>query len=89
MALGADRGRIRALVVRQGLLLVGVGTVLGLGGALAATRGLESLLFGVSAVDRGTFVVVPLLLAAVATVACYLPARRATGLNPVETLRHE
>ena len=89
MALGADRGRIRALVVRQGLLLVGVGTVLGLVGALAATRGLESLLFGVSAVHRGTFVVVPLLLAAVATVACYLPARRATGLNPVETLRHE
>ena len=89
MALGADNGDIRALVVRQGLLLVGIGIILGLGGAVATTRGLETLLFGVDAIDRATFVVVPVLLAAVAAVACYLPAVRATRLNPLETLRHE
>ena len=89
MALGADRGSIRALVVRQGTLLVGLGVAIGLAGALATTRGLESLLFGIAAIDLSTFVVVPVVLIVVALAACYVPAHRAMRVDPMDSLRHD
>jgi putative ABC transport system permease protein len=89
MALGADRSGIRNMVVRQGALLVGVGVALGLAGALATTRALESLLFGVTTLDLPTLIAVPVLLIMVALAACYLPARRATRVDPMDALRYE
>ena len=89
MALGAERSRIQLMVLRQGLELTGVGIVLGLIGAAAVTRVMASLLFGVSATDPVTFTAVPLVLLATAILACYVPARRATRVNPVTTLRDE
>ena len=89
MALGADGGRIRNLVVRQGALLVGVGVAFGLAGALVTTRALESLLFGVTTLDLPTLIAVPVVLVTVAIAACYLPVRRATRVNPMDALRYE
>ena len=89
MALGADGGRIRNLVIRQGALLVGVGVAFGLAGALVTTRALESLLFGVTPLDLPTLIAVPVVLVTVAIVACYLPVRRATRVNPMDALRYE
>ena len=89
MALGAQAHDILALVVRQGAALVAAGAVAGLLAAAAASRILESFLFGVTTHDRLTFVVAPLLLAAVALAACWLPARRATRIDPMATLRAE
>ena len=89
MALGAQRGDIVALVGRQGALLIAGGAVLGLPAAAASTRVLESLLFGVTMFDWLTFVAGPLVLIAVALAACWLPARRATRINPMDALRVE
>jgi len=89
MALGARRGDVLALVIRRGLVLTVAGSVAGVGLSLAAVRGIERLLFGVSATDPQTFVIVPIGLTAVAFLACWLPARRATRLNPLEALRQE
>ena len=89
MALGARRGDILGLVVRQGAMLVAAGAVVGLAGAAASSRVLESFLYGVATDDRLTFVAAPLVLAAVALVACWLPARRATRVEPMEVLRFE
>jgi len=89
MALGAQRYDVLALVVRQGAGLIAVGTVLGLLVAAASARLLESLLFGVAAVDPLTFLAAPLVLAAVAMVACWLPGRRAARLHPMDALRAE
>ena len=89
MALGADGGRIRNLVIRQGALLVGVGVAFGLAGALVTTRALESLLFGVTTLDLPTLIAVPVVLVTVAIAACYLPVRRATRVNPMDALRYE
>ena len=89
MALGARRGDILALVIRQGAVLVAAGVVVGLAGAAASSRVLESFIYGVATDDRLTFVAAPLALAAVALVACWLPARRATGVDPMEVLRFE
>ncbi len=89
MALGAHRTDILALVLRQGAWLTGIGLVLGLIGAYGLTRLLTSLLFGVTATDPVTFVMVPLLLSVVAFLACYLPARRATRVDPIVALRYE
>jgi len=88
MALGAAPGRILLDVLRDGLLLVGPGLSLGIG-ALFLARFLSSLLFGVSASDPLTFVTVAAVLMAVAAVACYVPGRRASSLNPLEALREE
>ena len=89
MALGAQRSRIVGMIVRQGMELTGAGVVLGLLGALALTRVMASLLFGVTATDATTFSVVPLILLAIALLASYLPARRATYVDPVVALRDE
>jgi putative ABC transport system permease protein len=89
LALGAGRRDIAALVLREGLLLVGVGTVLGLLGAYTATRALASFLFRVTATDPATFAMVPILLCLVGLLACYIPARRATGLDPLRILKYE
>lgn len=89
MALGADAGGIRNLIVQQGAALIGVGVVLGLAGAVATTRVLDSMLFGVSVLDLPTLILVPVVLITVALVACYLPARRATRFDPMLALRTE
>ena len=89
MALGARRIDVLKLVVRQGMLLVVIGLALGLVGAFALTRVMASLLFGVTAKDPITFVAVAGLLGAVALIACYLLARRATKVDPLTALRYE
>jgi predicted permease len=89
MALGADRGRVIALVLRQGMTPVVAGLALGVVGALATTRVLGALLYDVSATDPLTFGAVVVLLAAVALVASYVPSRRAARVDPGVTLRAE
>jgi putative ABC transport system permease protein len=89
MALGAEPGDILRIILGQGVGLVVWGVVLGLAGAAAMTRLLERFLLLVSATDPLTFTVVTLLLASAALWACYLPARRATRVQPVVALRHE
>ncbi len=87
MALGAEAGGVLRLVLGQGLSVAGVGLGLGVGAALFLTRFMGSLLYGIGATDVATFVVVPLLLVAVAACACLLPARRATRVDPMVVLR--
>jgi len=89
VALGADPGRITALVLGMGARLVLAGTAAGLAGALALTRLLKTMLFGVGVHDPVTFAAVPLVLATVALLAAYLPARRASRLPPLDALRAE
>jgi predicted permease len=89
MALGADRQQVFLLVVRDGMLLVGLGILLGLFGGLTGARSLESFLNGVSTTDMTTFTATIALLSAVALVACAIPARRAVRINPIAALRHE
>jgi ABC-type antimicrobial peptide transport system permease subunit len=87
MALGATPGIIRRLVLAQVVGLVGVGVVAGLAGALVSSRLVQSLLFQVSAIDPLTLAGVCVLLLGVATLAAYLPARRAARIDPLEALR--
>jgi predicted permease len=89
MALGAARGRILLMVLRQALELTGAGVILGLVGAAALTRVMASLLFGISTIDPVTFVAVPILLIVTAGVAASVPALRATRVDPVVALREE
>jgi putative ABC transport system permease protein len=89
MALGARRGQVFALVLGKGILLTTIGIAVGLAGAAAGTRLLQGMLFGVSPLDPTTFAVTSLLFGAVATVASYFPARRATRVDPIVALRSE
>jgi ABC-type antimicrobial peptide transport system permease subunit len=86
-ALGASRGSIVSLVLRQGLTMAAIGVVFGLAGALAASRALTTLLFGVSRVDPLTYIAVIVTLGVVAAAACWLPAWRASRVDPSTTLR--
>lgn len=87
VALGAQRGGVLMIILRQGLLLTMTGIGIGLAGALALTRVMSSLLFGVDATDPATFAAMVLLLAFVSIIACYFPARRATKVDPMIALR--
>ena len=89
VALGAQRGDVLRLIVGHGALLGGVGIVIGLAGALAVTRFLRTLLFGISPFDVVSFVGVSAMLTGIALLASYLPARRAAKVDPVEALRYE
>ncbi len=89
IALGAPRRDIFKMVVGQGMVLTLVGIGLGVGGALALTRVMSSLLFGVTPTDPVTFAIIPLILTAVALAACFVPARRATRVDPMVALRYE
>jgi ABC-type antimicrobial peptide transport system permease subunit len=89
MALGAKQTDVLGFVIREGLTLTLIGLLIGVAVSLALTRLMESLLYGVSATDPLTFVFISLLLALVAVFATYLPARRATRVDPMIALRYE
>jgi len=89
MALGAQASSIRNMVIRQGMTLALIGVIVGIGGALWLTHFLASFLFGVKALDPTAFIVTPLLLSGVALIAIWIPARRATQVDPMRSLRFE
>jgi putative ABC transport system permease protein len=89
MALGAQAGNIRNMVIRQGMLLAAIGLVIGIGGAFWLTKFLTGLLFGVKTWDPLAFILTPILLSAVALLAVWLPARKATRVDPMSALRFE
>jgi putative ABC transport system permease protein len=89
MALGAQRRQVRTMFMRQGLALSGVGLAIGLVAALGVTRLMSSLLFGIEATDLVTYVAAVGVILAAAALASYLPARRASAIDPVETLKAE
>jgi ABC-type antimicrobial peptide transport system permease subunit len=89
LALGADRGDMLKLVVRQGMLLTGIGLAIGLAASFGLNRLLAKLLFGVKANDPITYAAVAVILISVALLATYIPARRATRIDPMIALRYE
>ena len=89
MALGASTGHVLGLIFREGLTLAAAGIAIGLVLAVAVTRLMAGFLIGISPFDPGTFVVVPVMLGLVTLLACWLPAKRATRVNPIEALRTE
>ena len=89
LALGATPSQVRGLIVRQGVMLAVGGIVLGIIGALAATRLLEGLLFSVSATDPVVYSALAAVLLTIAALACYIPARRAMKIDPLSALRAE
>jgi putative ABC transport system permease protein len=89
LALGAQVSDVLKMILRQGMVVIAVGLVLGLLSAFALMRLLRSLLFGVGENDPVTFVAITVVLLLVALFACYIPARRATKVDPLEALRYE
>jgi putative ABC transport system permease protein len=89
MALGAQRSDVLLMFLREGMLLAGAGIAIGIGGALALTRVLGSTLFEINPTDPATFAGVAIFLMIAALAACYIPARRATKVNPIAALRYE
>jgi putative ABC transport system permease protein len=89
MALGAERSDVMRLILKHGLILAGAGLAVGLLGSVVFTRLMASLLFGVSPTDGITLTAVAVLLVGVAMLACYVPARRATQVDPMVALRYE
>jgi putative ABC transport system permease protein len=89
MALGAQPGQVLNLVLRQGIITIGIGVAAGIFGAIALTRTMQSMLYHTSATDPITFAGVAVLLTFIALLASYLPARRATRVDPVIALRYE
>jgi len=89
MALGAQTSDVMRLVIRKGMKLTLIGIAIGLGASLALTRLMKTLLFGISATDWVTYSEIAVLLAVVAFLACFLPARRASQVDPMIALRQE
>jgi len=89
LALGAQRGDVLRLVLRQGMQLAAAGVLVGLASAVGLTRVLRNFLYGVSPTDPVTFAAIPLILVIIALLACWLPARRAAKVDPMEALRYE
>jgi putative ABC transport system permease protein len=89
MALGAQRSDVLKMIVRQGMIVTLAGLGAGVAIAFLATQVMSSLLFGISAHDPVTFLAIPAILAGVALVACFVPARRATKIDPMVALRYE
>ena len=89
VALGARSRDVLAMILSQGIRTIGIGIAIGLAGSFALTRTLSSLLFGITATDPLTFAAVISLLIATALLACYIPARRATKVDPMVALRYE
>ena len=89
MALGAQPREVLRLILCEGMILTGIGTLLGGAGALVLTRFLSSVLFGVSAIDPAIYLGAALLLLVISVIACFWPARRASAVQPLEALRHE
>jgi ABC-type antimicrobial peptide transport system permease subunit len=89
MALGAEQGTVLRMVMGQGLAMIAVGLALGCGGAFFLTRLIKSLLYGTTATDPETFIGVALVFIVAGVLACYIPARRATQVDPLIALRGE
>jgi putative ABC transport system permease protein len=89
MALGAQTGNVMRMVLGRGMALAVAGAIIGLGASFALPRLMSDLLFGVQATDPPTLVAITLLLLAVALVSCFIPARRATKVDPLVALRDE
>jgi ABC-type antimicrobial peptide transport system permease subunit len=89
LALGAKQGEVRRMFLRHGLILTAIGILVGLGAAIGVTRLMSALLFGVSPVDAATFGTVGMALGVIALLASYIPARRASSVDPIQALRWE
>ncbi len=89
IAMGATSDRVLYLVLRQGMQLTLLGVIIGLAGAFLLRRVMRDLLYGITPTDPITFLAIPAILAAVAFLACYVPARRAAAVNPMSSLRCE